>query len=75
MGGGRWGEGDGGGERRAGEGDGKLEWETGVGESETRAREGCTFSFLESSEGIRLLGAFKAAPASPVLACCARQQP
>ena len=36
---------------------------------------GAPFSFLESSQGIRLLGALKATPASPVLACFARQQP
>jgi hypothetical protein len=40
-----------------------------------RGARGARLSFLESSKRIRLLGAFKAKPASRVLACFARQQP
>jgi len=58
---------------KTGMGNGSGKWGTEKGKRE-RVRGG-PFSFLESSQGIRLLGAFKAAPASPVLACFARQQP
>ena len=55
-------------------------WKTGDGKwgmekAERECVRGAPFSFLESSQGIRLLGAFKATPAPPVLARFARQQP
>jgi len=56
-----------------GEGNGGGKW--GAEKAERGRVRGGSFSFLESFERIRLLGAFKATPASPVLGRFASEQP
>jgi len=47
----------------------------GVEKGKRERVRGAPSSFLESSQGIRLLGAFKATPAAPVLGRFASEQP
>jgi len=65
--------GDGIGGWEAGEGSGRGK--RGMGNAKRESVSGDALSFLESTQCIRLLGALKATPASPVLACFAREQP